>query len=742
MSDECSNMAALMEQLNHISERLSNLEQNQNGPSRVYNTQWPSLTEEERLVDHNNRRNETHQGWNRVVVGRRWQRAPELNNTTTTTYSRGGQYNRTYGNPDSRQSNDYSRQRNHHNHQQNHYRRYSDNRHHQQNHQRSDQYGSTFHQNKVCKHVQISLQLDNWSNIPKRLAKEIDTIFRNINLAMPDRQLKDTLQKASDDTKSLIVSIAQEHLTNRLNQLTEGIQNAEPEQLNAERRAAPRLLREHFGRRTSNNRIREKLNEIPEVGDHRSATDTVTEQETMTMAIQVPACDTRENTRNAEAMKETTTMKDGDQTTGLVTHISKEAVDSVTEPINVAENDLRRSVKRKNISPIHLNNNRFAPLFNLEEDDDDVEASDDEETGDNHKAISNGGRQKKTRKLTIGQETDIGNDEGTGTPGVSEDNDDVESQLNNGENDHEIPAPAPPTTEEQITTNNRPAEQNTEAEDNNTAPPNTEDSNNAQTNTDNMPQQPTIPAMTEHISVTPNQTRAVRNDNWQVTRTIPMHGGHNVREFLSQTIAVDDNSATRGNKYMYNRPIIYQSFGSGIKRDWAVESISSGTQILIIADSNLRHIRNQQPATEIHVFPGAKLNHVAQIINNLYLPPSVKYIITHVGINNRTWGWSGIQPDLNKVINALRKTERLFKFCGVSIPPELPEREKATLRMINGHARNRLAAEFLEPVPENQVGVDPTDRYNIHYDFTTLQKLNRIISSNFLARRSSLSRIF
>lgn len=171
------------------------------------------------------------------------------------------------------------------------------------------------------------------------------------------------------------------------------------------------------------------------------------------------------------------------------------------------------------------------------------------------------------------------------------------------------------------------------------------------------------------------------------------------------------------------------------KTTWAITRVRPGSQTLVIADSQFRYIRNLPRDWEVHVFPGATLNHGARILENLGKNPrqNIKRIIVHIGINNKTWGWSNILVDLNKITLQLSRTGTQVAMMGVSIPNHLPSGEKRELQRMNSHTYQRIGSEnFIQPIPMEQVGVSPTGSNSIHYDQETLDSISVKIKNHFL----------
>lgn len=165
---------------------------------------------------------------------------------------------------------------------------------------------------------------------------------------------------------------------------------------------------------------------------------------------------------------------------------------------------------------------------------------------------------------------------------------------------------------------------------------------------------------------------------------------------------------------------------------------STNTKTLVVADSNLRNIRGLPRDTEVHIFPGANMDNTARIISKLENKRNVDTIVVHVGINNRNQTWNNTQFDVNKLLSSLKRSQLNYKVIGVSIPPGLPAAEKEHLAQINTYVETRINEDstaggcYVKPLPSEQVSVSPTDKYRIHYDQGTLDKLSSKICELFL----------
>jgi len=61
----------------------------------------------------------------------------------------------------------------------------------------------------------------------------------------------------------------------------------------------------------------------------------------------------------------------------------------------------------------------------------------------------------------------------------------------------------------------------------------------------------------------------------------------------------------------------------------------TGTKTVVIADSNLKIVRNIPTVCEVHAYPGMAFKHATEILTVTKLPTSVENIVVVIGINQR-----------------------------------------------------------------------------------------------------------
>lgn len=198
-------------------------------------------------------------------------------------------------------------------------------------------------------------------------------------------------------------------------------------------------------------------------------------------------------------------------------------------------------------------------------------------------------------------------------------------------------------------------------------------------------------------------------------------------------------SATQPARLIGVRPIVHNDL---LKCNWSL-SLRPDTKTVVIADSNFRMATELPADWEVHVFPGMYLSHTMSLIDtckDLRTSKRLEHIIVSSGINNRGWAFKNVLPDLNKVFASLTRTGRSTHFLGISVPPDVTEAEKTTLNQINDHALKRFERFYIKPLSADQVIISLTDRYKIHYDQNTINKICSNICNHFLCLPSALPR--
>lgn len=162
------------------------------------------------------------------------------------------------------------------------------------------------------------------------------------------------------------------------------------------------------------------------------------------------------------------------------------------------------------------------------------------------------------------------------------------------------------------------------------------------------------------------------------------------------------------------------------KCNWAVRP-GEGAEFVVISDSNLNLAKSLPSNWEVNVYGGATFSHMATILNN-FVPFHTKYnklraIVVSVGINSRGNKRHLTTVEHNKLMRAMGRFKVPVFLLGVSPPQTLSEREAQEIHAINQYSRENFGSVFIEPLPANQVSVLPSDKYGIHYDQSTVNKI-------------------
>jgi hypothetical protein len=158
------------------------------------------------------------------------------------------------------------------------------------------------------------------------------------------------------------------------------------------------------------------------------------------------------------------------------------------------------------------------------------------------------------------------------------------------------------------------------------------------------------------------------------------------------------------------------------KKDWILRT-KSHTKMVIIGDSNMRLAKTRGTTAEVHAFPGAHLNHVYELLDETKFSESVTDIVIAVGINHKDWDFkSMILPVLSKIAERAQTIDQRVHFLGVSTARE----PTPAIRDLNKAAKEKFESLFIAPLPVDQVSILPQDKYRIHHDTGTV---NRILHS-------------
>ena len=162
-------------------------------------------------------------------------------------------------------------------------------------------------------------------------------------------------------------------------------------------------------------------------------------------------------------------------------------------------------------------------------------------------------------------------------------------------------------------------------------------------------------------------------------------------------------------------------------QDWELPLIK--TNILLLGDSNLSRIKVCPSNMTIHAFPGAKIEHITNILRTYKHDPSkVQHIILQPGINNK----SSNSPDYvskltTMLINQAKRTFNTAEVHGLQVnhSTQLPLQEEKILQIINNcYNKHTKAIPCLPPL------LFRTETDNIHWTSSTAEHILTHITSH------------
>lgn len=144
-----------------------------------------------------------------------------------------------------------------------------------------------------------------------------------------------------------------------------------------------------------------------------------------------------------------------------------------------------------------------------------------------------------------------------------------------------------------------------------------------------------------------------------------------------------------GNRSLTGTPnhIVHANNKPGCKNSWTVTP-RPGTEFLAIGDSNLRVVYLTAPNCQVHVFPGATISHVNDILlrSQAHLK-GVKHIYLNVGVNDRNCDFEQTtRKKLQTLRNTLTKLGITHTFIAIPVCRSRPPNECSAIEHINAFA--------------------------------------------------------
>lgn len=148
------------------------------------------------------------------------------------------------------------------------------------------------------------------------------------------------------------------------------------------------------------------------------------------------------------------------------------------------------------------------------------------------------------------------------------------------------------------------------------------------------------------------------------------------------------------------------------------------TNIIVVADSNMRDIPLVPIGVEVHVMPGATIEHAADAVARMQVDHPCTVVI-QCGINNRRSTRAQVDSELAWLRRSLKDTYKVRRayFLGLSAPMSLPDEESDTISYINECMERHLGDRYLSPLPRGQVRISPKDRFGIHHTQASIAQI-------------------
>lgn len=173
-----------------------------------------------------------------------------------------------------------------------------------------------------------------------------------------------------------------------------------------------------------------------------------------------------------------------------------------------------------------------------------------------------------------------------------------------------------------------------------------------------------------------------------------------------------------GRKHIYST----KKYG---KLDWQCK-IDSEAELIILADSNFRRARYIPDNCEIHVFPGANM---VDMVNIIQLSPNLqnKHVVASVGINNRSCTSDAMAIGAGKLADALYATTSEAFVTAIPTTSRLPVADREGVNKVNVILRNIFRKKFINI--KTCVTAAAYDRSGVHYDQKSMDMIMNEISA-------------
>lgn len=155
------------------------------------------------------------------------------------------------------------------------------------------------------------------------------------------------------------------------------------------------------------------------------------------------------------------------------------------------------------------------------------------------------------------------------------------------------------------------------------------------------------------------------------------------------------------------------------KDTWEFRSASS-TPVLILADSNFRLARRIPANWQVHVYPGARFNHILSAVerSRFAFDKKIDAIYVQVGINHRHDNKIP-RETFHDLLVGLRGIAKKVIFVAISVGACLDRRSTENVKEINYMARTTCDG-WIAPLPTADVRIQNDDRDGIHHTSPTV----------------------
>lgn len=170
----------------------------------------------------------------------------------------------------------------------------------------------------------------------------------------------------------------------------------------------------------------------------------------------------------------------------------------------------------------------------------------------------------------------------------------------------------------------------------------------------------------------------------------------------------------------------------GDKHQWDIKPREE-TSTIVIGDSNLKAINTIPKDWEVHCLPGARVKHVTGVISRFEGNIRPVSIIVQVGINHRANVDATFEEDLKEMMAEVQINLAIehFFLTGISKSAILSSHEAANVETLNDKLKQVISvSNFIPPLKDSEVGIDPKDWCKIHYTAETADKIMKTVEEH------------